>query len=72
MEEWKKMTPEQKAKRREEVNTKSLFSRCEELTGGDLDDEDKLDRGDFIIGRTVWNDEKEKYHDHSGFVLERF
>ena len=71
MAEWKTMTPEQRAKRRDEINTTSLFSRCEELTGNDLECEDKIDVGDFFIGRTIWDDEKEKYHDHSGFVLDR-
>ena len=71
MSEWKTMTPEQRSKRRDEINTTSLFSRCEELTGNDLECEDKIDVGDFFIGRTVWDDEKEKYHDHSGFVVER-
>ena len=76
MEDWKTMSPEKREKHREEVNTKSLFSRCEELEAGNdyvsgIYDSDKLDRGDFIIGRTVWDNEKEKYHDHSGFVIER-
>ena len=65
------MTPEKRKNRREEINTQSLFSRCEELTGGDLESEDRIDVGDFIIGRTVWDAKKEKYHDHSGFVIER-
>ena len=65
------MTPEERKRRREEINTESLFSRCEELTGCDLESKDSIDVGDFIIGRTVWDAKKEKYHDHSGFVIER-
>ena len=48
-----------------------MLARCEELTPDLLEDEDRLDRGDFIIARIVWNEEKQKFHDHSAIIENR-
>ena len=59
----KELTKEERAELREIENTKAMFSRCEELTTEMLSDEDRLDKGDFIIARVIWNaktDEKTK------------
>ena len=72
MEEWKEMSPEKKAMYRDEINTQAVFSRCEEVTEDMFEDADRLDRGDFIITRIIWDGDKEKYHDHYAIVDERF
>ena len=59
----KELTAEEKAEIRDNENTKAMFSRCEELIPEMLSDEDRLDRGDFIIARLILNaknDEKTK------------
>ena len=48
-----------------------MLARCEELTPDLLEDEDRLDRGDFVIARIVWNEEKQKFHDHSAIIENR-
>ena len=52
-----------------------MFSRCEELEPEMLYDEDRLDRGDFIIARVVWkritDEDEEKFHDHWVIINER-
>ena len=58
-----------KAALRDDENTKALFARCEVLDTKMLYDEDRLDRGDFIIARVVLkkrddDDKEDKYHDH--------
>ena len=45
---------EVRAAERDDENTKAMFSRCEALEPEMLYDEDRLDRGDFIIARVVW------------------
>ena len=69
--EWNAMTPEDRAAKRDELNAGAIFSRCEEVKRKDLEDEDHLDRGDFIIARVIWDGDKEKYHDHWAIVNER-
>ena len=71
MEDWKRMTPEKRAMYRDEINTQAMFSRCEEVNATMLYDNDRLDRGDFIVARIVWDKQKEKYHDHWVFLQER-
>ena len=68
----KKLSPKKRAKKREEITTQSLFSRCEEVKDEDFDDEERLDRGDFLIARIVWDLSMEKYHDHWTIVKERY
>ena len=46
---------EERAQFRDNENLKAMFSRCEELTPEMLFDEDRLDRGDFVIARVIWN-----------------
>ena len=67
----KDLSLEERAAYRDALNTAAMFSRCEEVEPSMLLQEDHLDRGDFIIARMVWDDDKEKYHDHWTFVLER-
>ena len=66
---------EERAAERDDENTKAMFSRCELLEPEMLYDEDRLDRGDFIIARVVWkritDDDEEKYHDHWVIINER-
>jgi len=71
MSDWNEMSPEKREETRNEINIQSVFSRCEEVTEEVLLDEDHLDRGDFIIGRVIWDGDKEKYHDHWAIVTER-
>ena len=72
MEDWKRMSPEKRAKYRDDCNTKTMFGRAEEIGTRSLYDKDKLDRGDFIIARIIWDEDKEKYHDHQAFVKQRY
>ena len=53
------------------MKAQAMLSRCEELNAELLYDEDRLDRGDFIIARIVWNEEKHKFHDHSAIIENR-
>ena len=66
---------EERAQFRDNENLKAMFSRCEELTPEMMLDEDRLDRGDFVIARVVWkritNDEEQKHHDHWAIIKER-
>ena len=69
---------EARAEFRDNENTKAMFSRCEEITPETLYDEDRLDRGDFVIARVVWKritkikkDNKQKHHDHWVIINER-
>ena len=63
---------------RDDENTKALFSRCEVLDVELLHDEDRLDRGDFLIARIVLkkksddDEEEEKFHDHWVIVDQRY
>ena len=69
----KKLSPKKRFKRREEILTHSLFSRCEEIKlKEDFVDEERLDRGDFLIARMIWDLSLEKYHDHWTIVKERY
>ena len=69
----KKLSPKKRLKRREEILTHSLFSRCEEIKlKEDFVDEERLDRGDFLIARIIWDLSLEKYHDHWTIVKERY
>ena len=67
----KDLSLEKRAAYRDAINTAAMFSRCEEVGPDMLNQEDHLDRGDFVIARMVWDEDKEKYHDHWSFVLER-
>ena len=67
----------EKATLRDDENTKALFLRCEELDVTMLKDEEKLDRGDFVIARVILNfDEEDKghktFHDHWVIVDQRY
>ena len=71
------MGMEDKAALRDDENTKALFSRCEVLDVEMLHDEDRLDRGDFLIARVVLkkksdDEEEEKFHDHWVIVDQRY
>ena len=69
----KKLSPMKRFKRREEILTHSLFSRCEEIKlKEDFVDDERLDRGDFLIARIIWDLGLEKYHDHWTIVKERY
>ena len=67
----KELSLEERAAYRDVVNTTAMFSRCEVLEADQLCEEDHLDRGDFIIARMIWDEDKEKYHDHWAIVNER-
>ena len=67
----KDLSLEERAAYRNAINTIAMFSRCEEVEAGTINHEDNLDRGDFFIARMVWDEDKEKYHDHWSFVFER-
>ena len=72
-EDLRKLGPKKRAKKREEITTQSLFSRCEEIKlKEDFNDEERLDRGDFLIARICWDITLEKYHDHWTIVKERY
>ena len=77
---------EDKMSLRDDENTKALFSRCEVLDVNMLHDEDRLDRGDFLIARVVLKkkgdeeeeekekeekEKEEKFHDHWVIVDQR-
>ena len=69
---------EDKMSLRDDENTKALFERCEVLDVEKLHDEDRLDRGDFLIARIVLkkksddDEEEEKFHDHWVIVDQRY
>ena len=68
---------EDKMSVRDDENTRALFSRCEVLDVEMLHDEDRLDRGDFLIARVVFkkksdDEEEEKFHDHWVIVDQRY
>ena len=69
------LAKEVRAAERDDENTKAMFSRCEALEPEMLYDEDRLDRGDFIIARVVWkritDEDEEKFHDHWVIINER-
>ena len=66
---------EKREANRDTENTIAMFSRCEDLTPEMLYDEDRLDRGDFVIARVVWkritDDDEQKHHDHWVIINER-
>ena len=72
-EDLRKLGPKKRAKKREEITTQSLFSRCEEIKlKEDFIDKERLDRGDFLIARICWDITLEKYHDHWIIVKDRY
>ena len=48
-----------------------MLARCEEITEEQLLDADILNRGDLIVARIVWNEDKEQFHDHFGIIQSR-
>ena len=71
MKKWKTMSQNEKDDFRDEINTRSMFSRCEQISEDMLFDEDALDTGDFVILRYVLEENKEYQHDHLAFVKNR-
>ena len=71
MKKWKTMNAHEREEFRDEVNTRTMFSRCEEIGKDMLDDQDALDEGDFIICRYALEENKEYHHDHLAFVTGR-
>jgi len=67
LEDWKRKSPEERAELRDEINTKTLIEQSEELTL-DEDGLTKLERGNFLIARVLWDAKKGKTHDHLCFV----
>ena len=65
------MSQHEREEFRDEINTRTMFSRCEEIGTDMLYDEDALDQGDFIICRFVLGENKEYQHDHLAFVKSR-
>ena len=68
---------EDKMSLRDDENTRALFSRCEVLDVEKLHDEDRLDRGDFLIARVDFkkksdDEDEEKFHDHWVIVDQRY
>ena len=57
---------------RDEVNTKTMFSRCEEIGANMLEDEDAIDKGDFVICRYVLEENQDYQHDHLAFISKRY
>ena len=74
-EDMEELAKEERSALRDDENTKAMFSRCELLEPEMLYDEDRLDRGDFIIARVVWkritDDDEQKHHDHWVIINER-
>ena len=68
---WKTMAQHEKEEFRDEVNTRSMFSRCEEISTDMLDDEDAIDTGDFIILRFMLEENTDYQHDHLAFIKKR-
>ena len=48
-----------------------MLSRCNEINADLLKDVNKLFRGDFIIARIIWDEEKQKFHDHFAVIENR-
>ena len=48
-----------------------MLSRCEEINANLLKDVNRLFRGDFIIARIIWDEEKQKFHDHFAVIENR-
>ena len=48
-----------------------MLSRCKEMTADLLNDINGLCRGDFIIARIIWDEEKQKFHDHFAVIENR-
>ena len=48
-----------------------MLSRCDEINAKSLKDVNRLCRGDFIIARIIWNEEKHKFHDHFAVIEDR-
>ena len=65
------MSQNEKDDFRDEINTRSMFSRCEQISEDMLFDEDALDTGDFVILRYVLEENKEYQHDHLAFIKNR-
>ena len=57
---------------RDEVNTKTMFSRCEEIGANMLEDEDAIDTGDFVICRFALEENQDYQHDHLAFISKRY
>lgn len=76
-EDMEELAKEERSALRDDENTKAMFSRCEILETEMLYDEDRLDRGDFVIARVVLkkivdgDDDEGKYHDHWAIINER-
>ena len=71
MKKWKKMTQNEKDDYRDQINTRSMFSRCEQISEDMLFDEDAIDTGDFVILRFELEENSEYQHDHLAFIKYR-
>ena len=69
---WKKMSQTEREAFRDEVNTKTMFSRCEEIGANMLEDEDAIDTGDFVICRFALEENQDYQHDHLAFISKRY
>jgi len=67
----KKSPPDERTLLRDYINEQAMLARCEEITEEQLLDADILDRGDFIVARIVWNEDKEQFHDHFAIIQSR-
>ena len=65
------MTHNEREEFRDQINTRSMFSRCEEISEDMLFDEEALDTGDFVILRFVLEENAEYQHDHLAFIRKR-
>ena len=65
------MTENEREAFRDQINTRSMFSRCEEISTDMLKDEDAIDTGDFVILRFVLEENSEYQHDHLAFIKRR-
>ena len=48
-----------------------MLARREEVTEEQLIDADILNSGDLIVTRIIWDEDKEKFHDHFAIVQSR-
>ena len=71
-ERWTKNSPEVKDKTtlRNEINDSFILKTAVQVTEDNI--ESILYKGDFLIGRRIWDKSEGKYHDHFVFVNERF
>ena len=72
MKKWKTMSKDERDEFRDEINTRTMFSRCQEINKDQLEDAEALDVGDFIILRFLLDEKKDYNHDHLAFIKEKY